>query len=133
MLENWKQQNARVSLVWGTSEFEEKELDRPEFVGNLQLSFIDGSQMVWFPPVEQSSKFVLSFALLSAMLSLICGVVASIYVLKFELSSSLGSYASVVASVVNTIQITLFNMIYEVLCNTKWMKFFSLVTPSKII
>lgn len=50
-----------------------------------------------------------------AFLTLVCGVVACIYVLKFQLSQPIGTYASLVASVINTIQITIFNLIYQVM------------------
>jgi len=115
MLENWKRQNARVSLNWGTADFEDKELDRAEFYGTPIKSFIDGSDIMWFAPEERFNRLVISRSFLTGLLTLICGVVACIYVLKFQLSSPIGSYASLVASVINTIQITLFNMLYQVL------------------
>mmetsp|Transcript_21436 Transcript_21436/g.30713 ORF Transcript_21436/g.30713 Transcript_21436/m.30713 type:complete len:368 (+) Transcript_21436:20-1123(+) len=115
MLEHWKRENATVAMAWGTSHFEEHEMDRPQFIGEPKKSFIDGSDMVWFAPEERFSRLIISRSFLTGLLSLICGVVASIYVLKFELSAPIGSYASVVASVINTMQITLFNMLYQVI------------------
>mmetsp|Transcript_15579 Transcript_15579/g.21347 ORF Transcript_15579/g.21347 Transcript_15579/m.21347 type:complete len:123 (+) Transcript_15579:56-424(+) len=114
MLEHWKRENATVAMAWGTSHFEEHEMDRPQFIGEPKKSFIDGSDMIWSSPKDRYARRVFSRRSLAGLLSLICGVVASIYVLKFELSAPIGSYASVVASVINTMQITLFNMLYQV-------------------
>ena len=117
MLEFWKRENNAVSLVWGTSDFEEKELDRPEYLGNVMKSFIDGSNIVWVSPAEARVNYRRSRGVITAFMALICGVVAAIYVLKFELSQPIGSYASLVASIINTIQITVFNIIYQVQCS----------------
>ena len=117
MLEYWKRENNAVSLVWGTSDFEEKELDRPEYVGREMKSFIDGSNIVWFSPAEARVKYRRSRGVIIAFLALICGVVAAIYVLRYELSQPIGSYASTVASILNTIQITVCNIIYQVPCS----------------
>jgi anoctamin-7 len=114
MLENWKRENSSVTLEWGTSDFEENEMDRPEYYGDNMKSFIDGSDITWYPPEKSRNSSRISRSILFAFMSLVCGVVAAIYVLKFQLSQPIGSYASLVASLLNTVQITIFNIIYQV-------------------
>ena len=91
-------------------------------------SFIDGSDITWYPPEKSRASSRVSRSILFAFLTLVCGVVAAIYVLKFQLSQPIGSYASLVASVINTVQITIFNLIYQVIiirsrCSKWWYVF----------
>ena len=121
MLEFWRRENKAVTLEWGTSDFESNELDRPEYFGESMKSYIDGSDIIWFPPEQSRRSDRNSRHIVMAFLTLICGVVACIYVLKFQLSQPIGSYASLVASVINTVQITIFNLIYRVMIwSLKW-------------
>lgn len=49
MLEFWKRKEARYSLLWGTSKFEEKETDRPGHDGEIVKSPIDNENVIYFP------------------------------------------------------------------------------------
>ena len=115
MLEFWRRENKAVTLEWGTSDFESNELDRPEYFGESMKSYIDGSDIIWYPPEQSRRSNRTSRNTVMAFMTIVCGVVACIYVLKFQLSQPIGSYASLVASVINTIQITIFNLIYQVM------------------
>lgn len=122
MLENWKRQEKRISLRWGMENFEEKELDRPTYNGDIIRSFIDGSETKFYPADLRSKKLFLSFGLVGALVLLVIGTVTGIYILRFQLQSTTSLPASLIASCLNTLQITLFNMGYSVL-SVKLTKF----------
>lgn len=113
MLENWKRKEALTAMRWGMTDFEKEEPDRPEFHGTLIKSYIDGEDTLFFPTQEVWKRLGTSRSVIGAFIALVIGVVASIYVLRFSLQSDIGATASTVASVLNTIQITVFNMIYQ--------------------
>ena len=49
ILEEWKRKECRLAMTWGMSDFEEKEALRPEYHGEEIVSFIDGSDIKFFP------------------------------------------------------------------------------------
>lgn len=111
-LEVWKREEKMTALRWGTCDFEDEEPERPDFKGELIKSFIDGSDMIYFPPAQQRNLITQSAVLIISMIMLVIGTVASIYVLRFQLYQDIGSSASIVASALNSLQITVFNMVY---------------------
>jgi hypothetical protein len=113
MLEYWKRQESFTALQWGMTEFEQEEPDRPEFKGHPIRSFIDGKEMLYYPPEEAMDNLANSGSCVGAYMLLVLGVVASIYVLRFSIEAQVGTYASTIASVLNTVQITIFNYIYR--------------------
>lgn len=113
MLEYWKRENAKISLYWGTTEFEESELERSEYVGEQIKSFIDGSDMIYFAPHEFRRRLLSSRVVIFMLVFILLGVVTGIYVIRFVLAQSIGSNASLVASFMFTVQITLFNIMYQ--------------------
>lgn len=115
MLEFWKREESYFSLFWGTTDYEEKEQDRPQFEGDIIPSHINGRMMAYYPQSKASSLWRISAIIVSVFLSIVIGTVAAIYVFRFYLQthSSTSSAASTIASIINTIQITLFNMIYQ--------------------
>lgn len=113
MLEFWKRKEMVVALVWGMTDFEAKEPDRPEFDGEYITSFVDGKETLYFAPKEKVGRQFISQTIVAFFVLLVLGTVTSIYVIRFALQSQLGVGASILASVLNTIQITVFNMIYQ--------------------
>ena len=120
MLEYWKRQECFAALRWGMTDFEELEQDRPEFVGDIVKSYINGRDMMYFPPDKAQQLFSISQSIITGFIALVIGVVAAIYVFRFFLqeNSDTSAYSSTIASVLNTIQITIFNMIYQYLAKT---------------
>jgi len=112
MLEYWKREQNTKACHWGMSEFESKEVERPDFKGEQINSFVDGKPFLYYPPSLTRNKQAASFFVLSFLTLIVIGAVAGIYVLKFTLTETLGDNASTVASVVNTVQITIFNYLY---------------------
>jgi anoctamin-10/anoctamin-7 len=113
MLEYWKRQEAFTAMQWGMTEFEEEEPVRPEFKGHPIKSYIDGGDMLYFPPEEYLDNMANSGCVVGAYMLLVLGVVTSIYILRFSIEAQVGTYSSTIASVLNTIQITVFNYIYR--------------------
>lgn len=113
MLEFWKRQEQVTALEWGMTEFERFEPDRPEFRGDPITSYITGKPTLYFPPSEYMSNICSSTGVVYVFLMLVIGVVASIYVMRFSIQKDVGTYASLIASVLNTVQITVFNIIYQ--------------------
>ena len=116
MLEYWKRQQATTALFWGMSDFENQEQDRPEFNGTEMKSFIDGRDMTYFPSAKAARRARISRTVIFSFIAAVIGVVAGIYVLRFQLQArnSTSGSASTVASILNTIQIQVFNFIYQI-------------------
>lgn len=113
MLEYWKRKENITSLRWGTIGFEKKEPERPEFYGKIENSHIDGSLITYYDPNEsvwpRASKFIVG-----VFMTLVLTTVSAIYVLRFTVLSPLGgTVSSLITSVINTVQITVFNLIYQ--------------------
>lgn len=112
-LELWKRQQKDLSLKWGTQYFEEEEPDRPEFTGEPIRSYINGKPTIYFPPRKQTFLMCQSTTVINFLVVMVIGVVSAIYVLRFRLYVSIGGNASIVASALNSVQIVIFNMIYN--------------------
>lgn len=117
MLEYWKRTESTTALKWGMTDFESKEPIRPEYHGKPINSFIDGSVILYADPLRTALNFRISRFIIASFVMAVIGVVAGIYTMKFTLLQAAvgGSGASTVASLLNTVQITVFNMIYEVM------------------
>jgi hypothetical protein len=121
MLEFWKRKQVSTVFRWGMEGFEEEQLDRPEFEGDGSgtiKSFIDGSDMLYFPPQKQAKLMCESFTIIGSLAALVLGAVICIYVIRRALyGTSVGSLSSFLASVMNSVQITVFNIIYSKLAD----------------
>lgn len=114
MLEYWKRAQATQAMKWGMLDFESVEPVRPEFDGQLIKSFVDGSDLLYFPEKKRARLIAISQSIICTFICSVIGVVAGIYYMRYVLQKqSLGPYASAVASAVNTVQITVFNYIYQ--------------------
>lgn len=117
MLEYWKRQESTTALLWGMTDFEQLEQDRPEFRGDIIKSYINGRDFTFYPAQKYRQLVAISQTVITSFVILVIGVVAAIYVFRFFLQNkdSTSPYSSLVASVLNTVQITVFNMIYQYL------------------
>ena len=114
MLEFWKRKESSIAMEWGMSDFESQEPDRPEYIGNLQLSYIDGSKHLYYSPFEARNRLAESYSVVGVFILLVVASVVSIYLLRYELLfTSMAGSASIIASVLNTIVIMLFNYAYS--------------------
>lgn len=114
MLEYWKREEKYTAMKWGMIDFEEEQVDRPQFQGDIIKSYIDGSTMRYFSPRTHAYRIKQSIVIIIIMACIVISAVVSIYVMRYYLYMSyLKSYAQYIASIVNSVQITIFNIIYE--------------------
>lgn len=113
MLEFWKRTEKNQALFWGTIGFEESEQDKADFRGELITSFIDGSEIKYFPSPKRSKYVIQSFLAIAALITLVTGVVVSIYVIRYAIQNEVGhDNAQTLASILNAVQIQVLNFIY---------------------
>lgn len=116
LLEYWKRKEQRIAMKWGMRNFENKELERPEFRGSLINSYINGRELKFYPPDKRANRECHSRIIMILLVCLIFVALASIYALRFYLQASgtwLAPYATPIASVLNSMQIVIFNAIYN--------------------
>ena len=110
----WKREEVTRSLTWGMTGFEDAELSRPQFRGELITSPVDGSFMLSYPERARNIKKIISNTIIFIMMLLVVGAVSGIYIMRYILQNqtSVGANAATVASLVNAVQIAIFNIIY---------------------
>ncbi|CAM9478748.1 unnamed protein product, partial [Ascophyllum nodosum] len=117
MLEFWKRKEARLALHWGMSNFEQSEHDRAEFKGDTMTSFVDGSQMTYYPQEEYIQLMVLANVLVIGMLATAIALVAGIFLLEVEWDESsisfFSSYGSYLGSFLLSLEIQIMNFFYK--------------------
>lgn len=118
MLEYWKRAEKIQAMKWGTVGFESKEVDRPEFRGELKRSVINGKETIYFSKRIRNKFIMQSMLVIGSMILLVLGVVASIYVIRTALTHDIGSRAQYVASILNAVQIQVFNFVYTILADS---------------
>lgn len=117
MLEYWKRLESSTAMRWGMSDYEQQEQDRPEYTGEAMKSFVNGRMITYNPPNVSRQVKTVTQIIIACFIAVVIGVVAGIYVFRFYLQRQKnggGDYASTVASVLNTVQIMVFNAIYQV-------------------
>jgi anoctamin-10 len=115
-LEQWKRIESYYQVLWGTTSFEDKEQQRPEFEGEFKRSPVNGRLSQYFP---WHQKFWRSFVSRSVLLSLVVCVIAcvvGIFILRELLEEWNSTYGSYIASVISAIQIMIFNAVFFWCC-----------------
>lgn len=84
-IEFWKQKQSTTAMEWGVVGFESEEDDRPQFDGKPTSSPVDGSEMLYFSPIEKEKRAWLSriVVFLCILVDLVC--VGSVFVLQYFL------------------------------------------------
>ncbi len=118
MLEYWKRQEGIKRLEWGMIGFEQEELDRPEFVGDDQLSLIDGSKEVFFSPDARFKRVAASLSVVCVMILLVIAAVAAVFAFRYLAENEyLGEFfvetGATIASGLNAGQIAVMNVVYR--------------------
>jgi len=113
-LEYWKRKENRYAMFWGMTGFEEEEQARPQFIGEVTKSPIDGSETLYFPRGERFRRVASSQSFIFGLIIVVVGVVASIFVLKYFMVFKWGmaDIGSIVASLANAVQIQVMNIVY---------------------
>eukprot|EP00475_Leptophrys_vorax_P029661 TRINITY_DN4377_c0_g1_i2.p1 TRINITY_DN4377_c0_g1~~TRINITY_DN4377_c0_g1_i2.p1 ORF type:complete len:464 (+),score=121.81 TRINITY_DN4377_c0_g1_i2:36-1394(+) len=114
LMEFWKRREARHRMEWGMNNFEDKEADRPEFIGDPQRSTVTGKIEKFYPSLKKVLKRGLSGSVISMMILMVVAAVISIFIIRKLLNQKLANvqYATYIAAFINAFQIQLFNQIY---------------------
>lgn len=131
-LESWKNRQIRTSMEWGTTNFENEEVERPEFQASEDViemnSPITGEPVFYFPPDEQSKRINRSILTISGLMCVVFIMVFGIFFFKawtsepgsiFNLVLELGGTeyevktGSIIAGFANAVLITIMNMVYD--------------------
>lgn len=85
-----------------------------DFKGTNIDSFIDGSQVNYYPSKKRAFFIYISVFSITALILLVIGVVVSIYIIRYAVSDSIGDgNAQTLASILNSTQIQVANFIYS--------------------
>jgi hypothetical protein len=113
--EFWKRRQSTVVMWWGTTDYEQVEIDRPEFLGIQISSYINGLPMLYVTEQDLLWKLSYSCLIVSTFLMIMMGSLAAIYTLRYSLQNQIdNSEASYIASALTTALILTLNMIYQV-------------------
>jgi hypothetical protein len=118
MLEYWKRTESTKAMEWGTSEFENEEIERPEYDGQTMKSVVNGESIKYFSPEEKSKRSNFSNTVISMMVLLVICCVALIFYIKFYMvvqsnNPTVNAYGGMTASIANAIQIQILNAVYQ--------------------
>merc|ERR1712166_747350 len=126
-LEAWKREQITRATNWGTTDCEETEGERPEFVEMLQEEAASEEAGVdlgakgnrpnkwtnepeWhYSSTTRRCKYIFTFGIPVLMMLIVCAIVASVFYLRYWLESN--DYPGAAAGVVNGILIAIFNQI----------------------
>ena len=103
--EKWKQIEATTSMKWGMTSFEEEEVDRPAFKGEVIKSPVNGQSMIYYPESKRSCSQKYAMIATFFMMLLVLFFIAVIFHLKNTLP---GDWPDAM-SLVNSVGIAVFN------------------------
>jgi len=116
MLEFWKRRQAEIAVLWGTTEYEETESDRPAFRGKHTTSPVDGSDMLFYPRYKAYAGLAYTYGIVGTLIMGVIAVVVGIFTLRYYMLaanvSTLTEVAPYVASTLNALSIQLLNYLY---------------------
>lgn len=118
MLETWKRQEVTKAMEWGTTDFEEQEVERPEYKGILMPSVIDGKRRKYFSANQKNTLFIFSNFIISSMILLVIGCISLIFVMQYYVANAVSNMeeaaaGNLFAELINAIQIQVLNELYS--------------------
>jgi hypothetical protein len=128
MLEYWKRTEIQLQCKWGTSEFENDESERPEFVGRMQWNHIavpGDPRAMYFAGDERSTRLRFSNSIMMLLFFLVFGLVFTCFAIRASMMRAEEPYGetfkagnfpdgAIVGSVLNVMQISFMEMVFEV-------------------
>jgi hypothetical protein len=75
MLEYWKRSEKTIALKRGMLEYEDTEIDRPEFDGVPQPSHLDGKVTIYFPRHERRRRLLIVSLVTFGCIGVVVGAV----------------------------------------------------------
>jgi hypothetical protein len=118
MIEFWKRKQTTKAMEWGTTLFEEEELDRPEFKGEEIRSIVNGQKTKYFAPADKLRRAMYSYFIISLMMLLVVTCVSAIFGLQWYINTKIRnsteqSGGNTAVSIVSAIQIIVLNSVYS--------------------
>jgi anoctamin-10 len=116
--EMWKRREAYLSTVWGQHDFEEDEVERPDFIGVDRRSPIHDRKETYFSPWYRLLRVILSVCVTLFMIGLVFLSIWGLLELRVYLFDKyqgeyFANYILSILSTMNAIQIVIFNQIYN--------------------
>jgi len=117
MLKFWERKQAKLAMMWGTTDFETEELIRPSFKGYKHKSVITGKIEMYDSPYSRQKKVMQSQAIIITLIIIIIAAILGVYTLRvylkrFGQTDFIRKQSSTIASFANAIQIQIFDVIY---------------------
>jgi hypothetical protein len=133
LLEFWKRRQSVLALRWGTDDFEENEVNRPQFwgeqreseaIGTIREGQWRGKRTIYYPRRRRNMKIATSVCLIVTVLGVVVLSVAGIMLFRTYLMGldDMRAYGAVLAGSMNFVQIQIFNVAYTELAYrlTNW-------------
>ena len=117
-IEFWKRKESTLAIRWGQSDFEEDEVPRPQFHGEIRRSPIDDDmEDVYFNPVHRYKYFVFTGLVTLLFMGFSITAVIFIILLRLELLDNLTiqgvDLSGPICSSINAFQIQVFNFVFN--------------------
>lgn len=118
MIEFWKRKEATRSMEWGMTSFEEEEIQRPQYQGEMKASIIDGKMRKHFSSIRKFWRVVYSYFIISLMMLLVIVCVSLIFFAQYVVNNDVNdtdaqSAGNMAVSIMSAVQIQVLNMLYS--------------------
>lgn len=95
-IESWKRKEIYLALQWGQMHFETLEVERPEFHGMEIKSYVNGNDIIYFPPSSLYFRVLGAASCIGVFICLVLGVLTGIYYLRYQLQPHYRNNASII-------------------------------------
>ena len=118
--------NDSYAMKWGMVGYEEEEVVRPQFEGEIKANPVDGKPYLYFDPVSANARIFVTSMVVVVLTLLVVGIIAFIFYMRILMTRDPSmavagvNLGGVIASVMNALQIQVFNAIYgelAIICN----------------
>jgi hypothetical protein len=118
MLEFWRRREATLAFAWGSTDYLQDEVSRPEYTGRPRRSPVtDDLDELFYSPIKRLFIMLFNFLIMVIILLIVIGIVAGLIIMRWKLTDDLlingFDGAGPLASVLNAIQIQIFNYLYQ--------------------
>jgi anoctamin-10/anoctamin-7 len=127
-LENLKRLQAELQMQWGTSKFEDEEVERPAFTSSpdtvVAASPEDGLETIWYDPRKRERSVRNHLVIIFILVVAVCAIIAAIFGFRWWAQGNGGKYderiniagiidGDIIASLMNALQIQLLGEAYK--------------------
>lgn len=119
-IEAWKRKEKTIAMKWGMIGYEEEEVTRTSYIGDIIENPVDGSPMRYYPRNKFYFRLGVSYHIIITLIIIVIGVVASIFYLRIilsqmkELTAGGIQWGGTLTAIINAVQIQVLNALYNV-------------------